>query len=90
MLIYKLFVSGVVLANASLDIAFHDTVLIDPLGIYVPSLLSMATTVSTLSSLNVNDNNNVNNNNNAIDFFDNSSYKSYIKTILSWFDGWRW
>ena len=79
MLIYKLFVSGVVLANASLDIAFHDTVLIDPLGIYVPSLLSMATTVSTLSSLNVNDNNNVNNNNNAIDLFDNSSYKSYIK-----------
>ena len=65
--------SGVVLANASLDIAFHDMVLIVSLGIFVPSLLSMATTVSTLSSLNINDNHN------ATDLFDNSSYNSYIK-----------
>ena len=34
-------VSGVVLANASLDIAFHDTVLIFLLGIIIPSLFFM-------------------------------------------------
>lgn len=67
--------SGVVLANASLDIAFHDTVLIVLLGIFVPSLLSMATTVLSLSSTNLN----INNNYNAIDLFDNSSYNKYIK-----------
>lgn len=68
-----LYVSGVVLANASLDIAFHDTVLIVSLGSLVatqPSLLSMA---STQPSLNLNDNPN------PIDSFDNSSYDSYIK-----------
>src|SRR6267154_5087684 len=46
--------SGVILANASLDIAFHDTVLIVFLGIFIPSLLSMATTDSSLSSFSTN------------------------------------
>jgi hypothetical protein len=35
---FFLLVSGVVLANASLDIAFHDTVLMGFFGIIMPSL----------------------------------------------------
>jgi heme/copper-type cytochrome/quinol oxidase subunit 1 len=65
--------SGVVLANASLDIAFHDTVLIVFLGIFIPSLLSMATTDSSLSSFSTNNGHNVS------DLSDNNNYNNYIK-----------
>lgn len=46
--------SGVVLANASLDIAFHDT------GVLIPSFLIMAMTVPLLFSRHINDNNDAN------------------------------
>jgi len=67
--------SGVVLANASLDIAFHDTVLIVLFGIFIPSFLSMATTGSFLSSFSLN----LNNDDNVSDLFDNNNYNEYIK-----------
>ena len=60
--------SGIILANASLDTVFHDMIFIVLFGIFVLSLLSMATTVSSLFSTNINDNQN------AIDLFDNTSY----------------
>src|SRR6187402_1114498 len=45
--------SGVVLANASLDIAFHDTVLmIILMGIYIPSFLHMVN-IESIVSINV-------------------------------------
>jgi len=62
--------SGVVLANASLDIAFHDTVLIVLLGIFIPNLLNMTITVS--SSFN-------NNYHNVNDLFNKKNYTEYIK-----------
>jgi hypothetical protein len=68
-------VSGVILANASLDIAFHDTVLIVLFGILTPSLLSMATTVSYLSSFSLN----INNDDNVSDLLDKNNYNEYIK-----------
>lgn len=67
--------SGVVLANASLDIAFHDTVLIVLLGIFIPSLLSITNTVFLLSSFDVN------NDHDIINPLHNNSYTEYIKTF---------
>jgi len=66
--------SGVVLANASLDIAFHDTVLmLVLLGIFIPSFLYMTSTGSILSSLNFNNDHNVS------DIFNKNIYNQYIK-----------
>ncbi len=67
--------SGVVLANASLDIAFHDTIFIVLFGIFIPSFLSMATTVSFLSSDSIN----LKNDHNVSDLFDKNNYNEYIK-----------
>lgn len=72
------YVSGVVLANASLDIAFHDTVWILGLSILIPSLFVMIKTgfegTPTISSLSHN-----NNNCNYNDLSDKDNYKEYIK-----------
>ena len=69
--------SGVVLANASLDIAFHDTVLtyffLSTLGIFLPSSLYMTSSGSFLSSLNTNNHHNVS------DFFNKYNYNQYIR-----------
>ena len=68
--------SGVVLANASLDIAFHDTVFsMVLLGIFIPSFLYMASTVLFMSSLNIkyNDDFGVSN------ILNKNNYNQYIK-----------
>lgn len=68
--------SGVVLANASLDIAFHDTVLILGLSILIPSLFVMIKTGFDMSNYSF-----INNNNNCSynDLSDDNNYKEYIK-----------
>jgi heme/copper-type cytochrome/quinol oxidase subunit 1 len=69
--------SGVILANASLDIAFHDTgltyILPNMQGIFVPSILLMATTGLFILSLNNNDDNSIS------DSFNKYNYNQYIK-----------
>ena len=72
-----LFVSGVVLANASLDIAFHDTVWIFELSMLIPSLFVMvkAGFEATPSNYSLSYNNNCSYN----DLSDNNNYKEYIK-----------
>jgi len=69
--------SGVVLANASLDIAFHDTVftnvLLSTLGIFRPSLCHMTSTKLYLSSVNSN------NDNSESDYLKKYNYNQYIK-----------
>lgn len=67
------FVSGVVLANASLDIAFHDTVLIVLFGISISSLFFMATTISYIDSFSVNSDHNL------TDLLDKNNYNEYVK-----------
>ena len=74
MLIYILFVSGVVLANASLDIAFHDTVLIIFFSILMADMLNV-TTIATLLYSNYFY---LNNKNSTVDF-NNNDYNNYIK-----------
>jgi hypothetical protein len=65
--------SGVVLANASLDIAFHDTGFTGFfLGIFIPNLLHKASG-SSLSSFNVN------NNDFAVNDLNKYNYNEYIK-----------
>ena len=63
--------SGVVLANASLDIAFHDTIIIF-LGIVIPNL----NMVIYITTFNFNLNTGYNN-----DLFDNATYYNYKKYI---------
>lgn len=60
-----------------MDIAFHDTVLIVLFGIFIPSLLSKATTVSSLSSfsLHLNDHNV----DSDLEILDKNNYNEYIK-----------
>ena len=68
--------SGVVLANASLDIAFHDTVFIVLFGIFIPSFLStVTTTVTIMRSFSTN----LKNDHNVSDLFDNNNFNEYIK-----------
>ena len=70
--------SGVVLANASLDIAFHDTVLIVFFGVFILSFLSIATTISYFSS----NSHNINNGHNVKDLLNynnNNNYNEYLK-----------
>jgi autonomous glycyl radical cofactor GrcA len=61
-----------------LDIAFHDTVLIVLFGIFIPSLLSKATTVSSLSSfsLHLKNDHNVDSD---LEILDKNNYNEYIK-----------
>jgi cytochrome c biogenesis protein CcdA len=68
--------SGVMLANASLDIAFHD-ILGFKLSILIPSLFIMGKTgfEATPSNSSLSYNNNYGYN----DLSDNNNYKEYIK-----------
>lgn len=61
-----------------MDIAFHDTVLIVLFGIFIPSLLSKATTVSSLSSfsLHLKNDHNVDSD---LEILDKNNYNEYIK-----------
>ena len=72
----NLFVSGVVLANASLDIAFHDTWGFK-LSMLIPGLFVMVKTgfEATPSNSSLSYNNNCSYN----DLSDNNNYKEYIK-----------
>jgi hypothetical protein len=67
-------ITGVVLSNASLDVAFHDTVLTLLLGTNKPSFLIMGTTVPYISrySLNIN-------NKNSSELLDKNNYNEYVK-----------
>ena len=67
--------SGVVLANASLDIAFHDTVLmIILMGIYIPSFLHMVN-IESIVSINVKYSDSFT----IKDIFNKNDYNKYIK-----------
>ena len=68
--------SGVVLANASLDIAFHDTVFMKIfIGIFIPNFLYMINTKSIISSINIK-----NNGRSAVsDISNKHNYNEYIK-----------
>lgn len=68
--------SGVVLANASLDIAFHDTVLTIFFCIFIPSFLIMTTSTLNINSFNIN---NKHNPNLSCGFLDRNDYNEYIK-----------
>jgi uncharacterized membrane protein len=67
--------SGVVLANASLDIAFHDTVLIVIfIGIFIPNFF-MVNTELNISSINIK-----HNGYSAVsDIFNKNNFNEYIK-----------
>jgi heme/copper-type cytochrome/quinol oxidase subunit 1 len=68
--------SGVVLANASLDIAFHDTVLFVLFGIFIPNFLIIAITLSYSSlARNFSYNDNDINVSNIL----HSNYDEYVK-----------
>lgn len=68
-------ITGVVLSNASLDVAFHDTVFTLFLDTNKPTFLIMSTTVPYISnfSLNINKNQNLN------DLLDKNNYNEYVK-----------
>lgn len=67
--------SGVVLANASLDTVFHDMISVVFFSIFPPCLLSAVTIAPSLTGANLN----MKGKHNAIDLFDNTSYNTYIK-----------
>ena len=68
--------SGVVLANASLDIAFHDTVFIFFfIGLILPSFFFMYMTKFDMSSFSLSSNNDFSTNG----LFDKNNYNEYIK-----------
>jgi heme/copper-type cytochrome/quinol oxidase subunit 1 len=68
--------SGVVLANASLDIAFHDTILIMVLlGVFIPGFLYITNKESFFYKFNIKHNDRF-----AIgDIFNKKNYNEYIK-----------
>ena len=66
--------SGVVLANASLDIAFHDTVWIFLLDLIIPSLFFMTKSKFDMPSFSVS-----NNDFSSNGLFDKNDYNEYIK-----------
>lgn len=70
--------SGVVLANASLDIAFHDTVLTIFFGVFTPSFLIMTIRRWNIDSFSFNNNSNHNPYLSG-DLFDINNYNEYIK-----------
>src|SRR6201986_1300859 len=51
--------TGVVLSNASLDIAFHDTVFINLLGKFIPSIFSMNIKRFYINKFNFRNNHNI-------------------------------
>jgi Cytochrome C and Quinol oxidase polypeptide I/LAGLIDADG endonuclease len=63
--------TGVVLSNASLDVAFHDTVLTLLLGTIKPTFLIINSTVPYITNFNSNQNSN--------DLLDKKNYNEYIK-----------
>jgi len=65
--------TGVVLSNASLDVAFHDTVLTLLFGTIKPSFFIMSNTVPFISSFSLNSNQNSN------DLLDKNNYNEYVK-----------
>lgn len=67
--------SGVVLANASLDIAFHDKNFIVLFGLIMPSLLIIPTRKSYMSNFSFNTNNNYD----SSVLLDKNNYNEYIK-----------
>lgn len=73
--------SGVVLANASLDIAFHDTVFIGLLGILIPALIFIF--IFTFTKVLYKDKSNYNKDDNFIDLFvgqvTKDNYNEYVK-----------
>ncbi len=69
--------SGVVLANASLDIAFHDTILTIFFGIFTPSFFIMTTRKWSIHSFSFNNNNHKPNL--PRDLLDRNNYNEYIK-----------
>jgi len=70
--------TGVVLSNASLDVAFHDTVLIVLLGIFIPSFLSISNRMPFLSSFSLNIKSD--HSEGVSDLFDNNyKFNEYIK-----------
>lgn len=71
--------SGVVLANASLDIAFHDTVLIFLLAIIMPSLFFNTKTELKTSSVNVSFNHVSGGHFNSNNLLYKYNYEEYIK-----------
>ena len=68
-------ITGVVLSNASLDVAFHDTVLTLLLDTNKPSFLIMSTTIPYISNFSLN----TNNNKNSSDLLDKNNYNEYVK-----------
>jgi heme/copper-type cytochrome/quinol oxidase subunit 1 len=65
--------TGVVLSNASLDVAFHDTVLTLLLGTIKSSFLIMSNTVPFIPSFNLNSNQN------KSELLDKNNYNEYVK-----------
>lgn len=77
------YVSGVVLANASLDIAFHDTAFIVLFGIIIPSLLIITTKISYIDSFSTNSDYNIASTDLFVDLASglatNNNYYEYVK-----------
>jgi heme/copper-type cytochrome/quinol oxidase subunit 1 len=69
--------TGVVLSNASLDVAFHDTNFMVLFGIIIPSLLIMAMAKSDMSSFSLN--NDYNSSDLLVGYVYKNNYNEYIK-----------
>jgi hypothetical protein len=67
--------TGVVLSNASLDVAFHDTVLTVLFGTIKPNFLIISTTVPYISSSTIN----IKKDLNSSDLLDKNNYNEYVK-----------
>ena len=67
--------TGVVLSNASLDVAFHDTVLTFFFGTIKPSFLIISTTVPYIPSFSLN----IKNDHLSSDLLDKNNYNEYVK-----------
>jgi hypothetical protein len=66
-------ITGVILSNASLDVAFHDTVFIVLFTIIISSLLIIVTRISYIHSFSIN------NDHNSSDLLDKNNYNEYVK-----------
>ena len=68
-------ITGVVLSNASLDVAFHDTVFNFLFDLIISILLISSTKLLYLSNFSLN----INNEHNSSDLLDKNNYNEYIK-----------